>query len=47
MCLLEENEDSELEALIYGAKDWLAQWFLEVRKWKEEDVDPEILTWLR
>lgn len=28
-------------------KYWLGLWFLEVRKWKEEDVDPERVTWLR
>lgn len=44
---LKENKDDELEALLEGVKDWLGQWFSEVRKWKEEDVDPERVTWLR
>lgn len=35
ICLLKEDEDDELEALVEVAKDWLGQWFSEVKKWKE------------
>lgn len=45
LCLLEENEDGELEALVEGVKGWLGQWFSEVRMWNADDVDPERLTW--
>ncbi|CAK8576112.1 unnamed protein product [Lathyrus sativus] len=44
LCLLEEDEEGELEALVEGAFGWLSQWFSEVRKWRAKDVDIERLT---
>lgn len=46
LCLLEEDEEGELKALVEGVKDWIGHWFSKVKKWKEGDVDLKILTWL-
>ncbi|CAL5199318.1 unnamed protein product [Lathyrus oleraceus] len=47
LCLLEESESIEIRDLIREAKSLQSQWFLEIREWREEDVDKEIVTWLR
>lgn len=47
LCLLEDNEEGFLEAIISEGIVWLGRWFAEVRKWKYEDVDLERVTWLR
>jgi hypothetical protein len=47
LALLEGQEDGEVEALMADAKDWLEQWFKEIRPWNPKDVDTEILVWLR
>lgn len=44
---LESLEEGEMEALIERAREWLATWFLDVRKWCPDDVDDERLTWIR
>jgi hypothetical protein len=45
--LLEGQEDGEVEALLEDAKDWLNQWFKEIRPWNPKDVDTERIVWLR
>ncbi|XP_058758209.1 uncharacterized protein LOC131631431 [Vicia villosa] len=47
LCLLEEDVEGELKALIDDASEWINQWFTEIRPWKPQDVDNERLTWLR
>lgn len=47
LCLLEDNKEGFLEAIISEGSVWLGRWFAEVRKWKYEDVDLERVTWLR
>jgi hypothetical protein len=47
LALLEGQEDGEVEALLEDAKDWLDQWFTEVRPWIPKDIDLERIVWLR
>jgi hypothetical protein len=47
LTLLEGQEDGEVEALMADAKDWLEQWFSEIRPWNPKDVDLERIVWLR
>ncbi|MCH85835.1 hypothetical protein A2U01_0006687, partial [Trifolium medium] len=47
LTLLEGQEDGEVQALMEDAKDWLDQWFKEIRPWTPKDVDVERLVWLR
>ncbi|PNX60582.1 hypothetical protein L195_g052003, partial [Trifolium pratense] len=47
LILLEGQEDGEMEALMEDAKDWLDQWFKEIRPWNPKDVDVARLVWLR
>lgn len=42
--LLEDNEEGVLESLILEESEWLGQWFVEVRRWKEDDVNHERVT---
>lgn len=47
LVLLESLEESEMEALIEGAQDWLGTWFSDLRKWSPGEIDNERLTWVR
>ncbi|XP_058741575.1 uncharacterized protein LOC131613953 [Vicia villosa] len=47
LCLLEEQEEGEIKALVEEAKDWISQWFSDIHPWSLEDVDNERITWLR
>jgi hypothetical protein len=47
LTLLEEQEEGEVEALMEDAKDWLDQWFTEIRPWSPDDIDHERTIWLR
>ncbi|GAU24569.1 hypothetical protein TSUD_149100 [Trifolium subterraneum] len=47
LTLLEGQDEGEVEALMEEARDWMEQWFKEVRPWTEKDVDLERLVWLR
>jgi hypothetical protein len=47
LSLLEGQEEGEVEALMKDAKDWLEQWFTEIRPWNPKDVDLERIIWLR
>jgi hypothetical protein len=47
MTLLEGQEDGEVEALMEDAKEWLDQWFKEIRPWDPKDIDLERLVWVR
>jgi hypothetical protein len=47
LALLEGQEEGEVEALMEDAKDWLVQWFKEIRPWNPKDIDTERLVWLR
>jgi hypothetical protein len=47
LALLEGQEEGEVEALMVDAKDWLEQWFKEIRPWNPKDIDTERLVWLR
>lgn len=46
VCLMEERELTELDILVAEARNWLSQWFMEIRKWSPEVVDSERVTWL-
>ncbi|PNX71430.1 hypothetical protein L195_g027309, partial [Trifolium pratense] len=47
LALLEGQEDGEVEALMEDAKDWLKQWFRDIRPWSPTEVDPVRIVWLR
>ncbi|CAI8603026.1 unnamed protein product [Vicia faba] len=39
LCFLEESEEWVIEDLIGEGETWWKQWFSEVRRWNEEDVN--------
>ncbi|XP_058733452.1 uncharacterized protein LOC131605070 [Vicia villosa] len=47
LCLLEENEEGMIKDIIEEAREWIQQWFSEIRPWRANDVDNERATWLR
>ncbi|CAL5199593.1 unnamed protein product [Lathyrus oleraceus] len=47
LCLLEDRDEVEREALLEEGCDWLQQWFKKIRKWQPSDVDIERVTWVR
>jgi hypothetical protein len=47
LALLEGQEEGEVEALLADAKDWLDQWFKEIRPWNTKDIDSERIVWIR
>ncbi|MCI03917.1 DUF4283 domain protein, partial [Trifolium medium] len=47
LTLLEGQEEGEVQALLEDAKDWLDQWFKEIRPWNPKDVDVDRVVWLR
>ncbi|XP_058783227.1 uncharacterized protein LOC131657893 [Vicia villosa] len=47
LCLLEEEEEGDIEALIKEAESWWKQWFDSIRPWNELDVDSERRMWIR
>lgn len=44
---MEDLEEGATSDLIKDGRSWWSQWFTEIRRWKEEDVDKERATWLR
>ncbi|CAI8607977.1 unnamed protein product [Vicia faba] len=38
LCLLEESEEGVIEDLIGGGETWWKHWFVEVRRWNEEEL---------
>lgn len=47
LCLLEDRDEGEMEALLEEGCDWLQQWFKKIKKWQPSDVDIEQVTWVR
>ncbi|XP_058750274.1 uncharacterized protein LOC131623292 [Vicia villosa] len=47
LCLLEEEEEGDIEVLIKEAESWWKQWFVKIRPWNVLDVDTERTTWIR
>jgi hypothetical protein len=47
LTLLEGQEEGEVQALMEDAKEWLDQWFVEIRPWSPSDIDTERTIWLR
>jgi hypothetical protein len=47
LVLLEGQEEGEVEALMDDAKEWLDQWFSEIRPWSPDEIDNERTIWLR
>ncbi|GAU26825.1 hypothetical protein TSUD_289300 [Trifolium subterraneum] len=47
LALLEGQEEGEVQALIDDVKDWMDQWFREIRPWSPKDVDVDRVAWLR
>ncbi|MCH92049.1 hypothetical protein A2U01_0012981, partial [Trifolium medium] len=45
LALLEDQEEGEVQALMEDAKEWLDQWFREIRPWspKEIDLEPRLM----
>lgn len=47
LCLLEESEEGEIRNLIREGKYWWSQWFTCIREWNKDDIDNEIVAWIR
>jgi hypothetical protein len=47
LTLLEGQEEGEVQALMEDAKEWLKQWFAEIRPWSTKDLDTKRTIWLR
>ncbi|XP_058750416.1 uncharacterized protein LOC131623425 [Vicia villosa] len=47
LCLLEEVDEGAIQDLIEGGEAWWKQWFREIRRWKDTDVDEGRLIWIR
>jgi hypothetical protein len=47
LVLMEGQEEGEVEALMEDAKEWLDQWFSEIRPWSPDEIDNERTIWLR
>lgn len=47
LCLIEEEEEGEIQALINKDKDWIRKQFKEIIPCSSHDVDNDRLTWLR
>ncbi|GKV51184.1 hypothetical protein SLEP1_g57855 [Rubroshorea leprosula] len=47
LVLISSADAEELKHLVEQGKDWLAQWFSNVRPWKPNEVAMERFTWLR
>jgi hypothetical protein len=47
LTILEGQEEGEVQALMEDAKEWLDQWFVEIRPWSPCDIDTERTIWLR
>lgn len=46
-CLIEECEDGALSVFMGEGEGWWKEWFVEVSKWSEEDIDVSRAVWLR
>ncbi|XP_045820034.1 uncharacterized protein LOC123913360 [Trifolium pratense] len=47
LTLLDGQEEGEVQALMDEAKDWLKQWFTEIRPWSPKEIDRDRYVWLR
>jgi hypothetical protein len=47
LTLLEEQEEGEIQALMVDAKEWLDDWFQEIRPWSPKKIDRDRIIWLR
>jgi hypothetical protein len=47
LTLLEEQEEGEIQALMMDAKEWLDDWFQEIRPWNPKEIDRDRIIWLR
>ncbi|GKV05161.1 hypothetical protein SLEP1_g17203 [Rubroshorea leprosula] len=47
LVLLSSGNKEELKHLVDEGREWLAQWFTDVRPWTPEEVATERFTWLR
>jgi hypothetical protein len=47
LTLLEEQEEGELQALMKDAKEWLEDWFQDIRPWSSKEIDSDRIVWLR
>lgn len=47
LVLLEAEDDEAIPNLINNAKDWIGDWFEEIRSWCPSEIDNERLVWLK
>lgn len=45
-CLLEGLEEGVLEEFLKGGASWWEEWFLDIEKWKDGDVDSTTAVWI-
>lgn len=42
-----KRDNGEINELVASGKDWIGQWFKEIKRWKPLEVNKEMMTWLR
>ncbi|GKU89866.1 hypothetical protein SLEP1_g3943 [Rubroshorea leprosula] len=47
LVLISSEDEEELKYLVREGRDWLSQWFTDIRPWTPEEVAAERFTWLR
>lgn len=47
LCLLEEFDEGFIEGLTGEGESWWKNWFLDIRRWKEVEVDISRVIWVR
>lgn len=42
-----KRDNGEINELVASGKDWIGQWFKEIKRWKPLEVNKEMMPWLR
>lgn len=47
LVLLEESEEGMIQALLEDAKEWINEFFEDIRQWNPKEIDKERVVWVR